>query len=294
MAARPVRVFEVTVRNAQSTAALQEAMRQALVRATGRREAATDPALSNLIANAERFVQAYRPASGGATLIAFDATAVEQEILAAGRSVWEQNRPFTIVVLNPPLTGAAADAARQQLEEVAETRGLPVSLVPMNVVDSMGMELGRDALLRAAQRLGGDAVLLGRGSGMSTNGGVWQWTLHTPFASEEWTGGFDAGVHGAADAFARVSGDTMSFGESEALVQISNVRTLNEYALVGRLLESAPGVKRASLEETDGTTVVYRVLVRGGADALDQALSASSRLSPLGQANARLNYQLRP
>ena len=44
-AGRPVRVYEVDVEG-QSPPAVQEAMRQALVRATGRREAADDPAFA--------------------------------------------------------------------------------------------------------------------------------------------------------------------------------------------------------------------------------------------------------
>ena len=44
-AGRPVRVYEVDVEG-QSTPAVQDAMRQALVRATGRRESADDPALA--------------------------------------------------------------------------------------------------------------------------------------------------------------------------------------------------------------------------------------------------------
>src|SRR5262249_39602615 len=46
-AGRPVRVYEVDLKGGQSPAALQDAMREALVRATGRRESATDPALAN-------------------------------------------------------------------------------------------------------------------------------------------------------------------------------------------------------------------------------------------------------
>src|SRR5260370_30594849 len=55
-AGRPVRVYEVDV-DGQSGPALQEAMRQALVRATGRRESADDPARPRVVARATRYRQ---------------------------------------------------------------------------------------------------------------------------------------------------------------------------------------------------------------------------------------------
>src|SRR5687767_4341316 len=91
-AGRMVRVYEVTVRNADSSAALQDAMRQVLARTTGQRDAGTDPALGQVVANAARYVQAYRSAPGGATQIVFDGAAIERDIVAAGRAVWQRER----------------------------------------------------------------------------------------------------------------------------------------------------------------------------------------------------------
>src|SRR5262250_2039373 len=57
-AGRPVRAYEVDIEGKTPTA-LQEAMRQALVRATGRRESAEDPALASLVNDAPRYVKSY-------------------------------------------------------------------------------------------------------------------------------------------------------------------------------------------------------------------------------------------
>ncbi len=292
-----VRVYEVTIRNADSSAALQDAMKQVLTRSTGQRGAGTDPALSQIVANAARYVQSYRSAPGGATQVIFDGAAIERDIVAAGRAVWQRERPFTLVVLNPPLSGAAAESARRTLEEAAEARGLPISLVPMSVVDSTGNELGRDVLMQSAQRFGGDAVLVGRGNSAALNS-QWLWTLHSSLSSENFTGTLDAGVNGAVDALARSQGESQSLGEAEAIVQVRDVKSLSDYAAVGRLLDSVPGVRKSTLEEADGTTATFRVLVRGGADTLDRALANSSRLERSAEAatgtDARLIYQLRP
>jgi hypothetical protein len=207
--------------------------------------------------------------------------------------VWDRERPFTIVVLSPPLTGSSADDARRGLEEAAESRGLPVSLVPIALADSNGLELAPDAVLRSAQRLGGDAVLIGRADSGGA-AGQWQWTLLTGLASESWTGALEAGIHGAADALARVQDATLPLTESDAFVQVGGVTNLTDYATIERLLAELPGARRAGLAEADGASATFRVLIRGGADAVQRGLAGSTRLTRVGLADSRLVYQLHP
>ncbi|MEJ1966622.1 MAG: DUF2066 domain-containing protein [Gammaproteobacteria bacterium] len=292
-AARAVRVYEVDIKGEAAGPAVQEAMRRVLVRATGRREAGTDPAFGSLVADAARYVQSSRKISNGTTLVVFDGAAVEQAITGAGRSVWERERPFTFVVFHPALSGQALEAARSELEKAAEARGLPINLAPVAIVDSTGAELPREAILQGAQRVGGDAVLIARADNPSA-AATWQWTLQTQFGSESWTGALDAGVNGAVDALTRAQEATAGVAELEAVVQVSGVSTLNDYAAVGRLLESIPGQKRVSLAETNGSTATFNVLVRGGADSVDRALGNSARLARAGAANGQLLYTYRP
>src|ERR1700754_1784426 len=100
-AGRPVRVYEVELKAGQTPASVQDAMREALVRATGRRESATDPALGGIISSAETFVKGYTSPSKSQSQVIFDGVAVERAIVAAGRSTWDSVRPFTLVVVYP-------------------------------------------------------------------------------------------------------------------------------------------------------------------------------------------------
>ncbi len=290
-AARPVRVYDVEVKGEAVGSVVQDAMRRAIVRATGRREAAADPAFAALVTDAAKYVLSSRKVSNGNSLVTFDGAAVEQEITAAGRSVWGSERPFTFVVFVPALAPQAVASARTELDRAAEYRGLPINLAPVPVVDAMGMELSREALLQGAQRLGGDAVLIARAD---ANPGIYQWTLQTQFGSESWTGPLEAGPNGAADALTRAQEASAGSAELEALVQVAGVSTLNDYAAVSRLLESIPGQKKVSVAETNGDTATFNVLVRGGADTVDRVLSNSSRLQRGGNANGRLLYTYRP
>jgi hypothetical protein len=290
-AARPVQVYEVSVHGPAADPAFQEAMRQVLVRATGRRDAASNPAFSGLIARAAQWVRSSRSLGDDLIQVSFDGSAVEQQIAAAGGSVWDEQRPFTIVVLSPPPTGAAADQARESLEEIAEGRGLPITLVPMAVTDQTGTPLGSDALLTNAQRLGGDALLLGRADPAS---GAWQWTLLTGFSTASWNGTFEDGINGAVDALSRVQGNALPLAEEDAVVEVSGVTTLADYARVERMLDELPGVHRSGLEEANGTTARFDVLIRGGALAIDRALANSPHLERVGSGGAPLTYQFRP
>src|SRR4051794_36894787 len=75
-AGRPVRVYEIDLKGGQTPAALQDAMREAIVRATGRRESASDPALASLITDAQTYVKGYSPAVRGQSQVIFDGVAV--------------------------------------------------------------------------------------------------------------------------------------------------------------------------------------------------------------------------
>lgn len=290
--ARAVRVYDVEVKGEAAGPVVQDAMRRVLVRATGRRESAADPAFGALVADAARYVQSSRKVSNGNTLVTFDGAAVEQAIAAAGRSVWDKDRPFTFVVFVPALTSQQVEAARVELDRAAETRGLPINLAPVAVVDNTGAELPRDAVLQGAQRVGGDAVLIARAD--IAGPGQYQWTLETQFGSESWTGPLEAGPNGAADALTRAQEATAGVAELEAVVQVSGVSSLNDYAAVSRLLEGIPGQKKVSVAETNGSTATFNVLVRGGADTVDRVLGNSPRLAKSGSANGQLLYTYRP
>jgi hypothetical protein len=290
-AGRPVRVYEVDVAE-RSGSALQEAMRQALVRATGRREAADDPALAGIVADAPKYVANYTTGPRGESQVVFDGAAVQQAISAAGRSVWDGERPFTLVVLEPPRNRAQADAARLELERTAAARGLPISLIPMPLADSAGKPLTGDQLLEGAQRYGGDQILVGRGEATAPDAPL-QWTLYARGSSESWSGPLAAGVDHTVDHLVPQQAGTVSQAESEARVQVDGVRTLTDYATVTRLLQATPGVRRANLLGADPGSVTLAVMVRGGAAGLEQALAGQSHLVHAGTAEGRtlLHYQ---
>jgi uncharacterized protein len=291
-AARPVRVYEVDI-DGQSPQAVQEAMRQVLVRATGRREAADDTALAPLVTDATKYVKSYATGPRGESQVVFDGAALESAINAAGRGVWQRDRPFTLVVLDPQRTRAAQDAARAELERVAGERGLPISLIPLTLTDANGNPLGTDALLQAAQRYGGDQLLIGRGEDAGPDTQL-QWSLYTPAMSASWNGAMGAGIEHTVDLLVPQQGAAVAQAEGNASVEIVGVDSLAAYAEVQRLLESVPGVRRANIAAADGGSVTFDVTARGGAAGLAQELNGSARLVRSGGTETRMVYRYQP
>src|SRR5262245_45022025 len=207
-ALRQVRVYEVNVSSqVEASVQAQSGLRTVLVRATGARDAANDPALANILAQAQQYVLLTRPAStGNATTVVFDAAALERDIAAAGRNVWTSERQLLVIVLTGgPATGVFE--TRRQVEgtidSVANRRGQPVRVARP---EALGLPVSGDvpleAALTGAQRLGGDAVLIGYGDAVP-EGGPWRWVLTGPGVNESWTGTLEEGVHTSADVFAR-------------------------------------------------------------------------------------------
>jgi hypothetical protein len=291
-ALRPVRVYEVDL-DAQSATAVQSAMRQALVRATGRRESADDPALAGVVADAARYVKSYASGPRGEPQVVFDAAAVAHAIDTAGRSVWDRDRPFALVVLYPPPGRNDADAARVELERTATERGLPISVIPLTVVDGGGNNLAADALLQAAQRYGGDEVLIGRTDAAGLAAGQLQWTLYSRAQNESWTGSLSAGIDHAVDLLAPPPG-AAGQPEGAARVRIEGVAGLADYAAVERLLQSIPGVRRADIAEVDAGSVTFEVDMRGGSAALEHELSGATHMVRSGLGIAPLVYRYQP
>jgi len=297
-ALRQVRVYEVSVSSqAEPAVQAQAGLRQVLVRATGARDAANDPALANVLAQAQQYVLLTRPAtSGTGTTVVFDAAALERDVTAAGRSIWPSERPLLLIVLTGGPAAGVFETRRQvegALDAVGNRRGQPVRVArPEALSLPASGDIAPDAALAAAQRLGADAVLIGYGDAV-TSGGAWRWNLAAPGISESWNGSLEDAVNGATDLFVRNAQAFASLPDASVLVEVEGIPTLKEYARVAELLGSAGGVHSVLLAEAAGTRAMFTVVARGGADAVQGALSASGsfeRIDPGGGGTLAFRY----
>jgi len=298
-ALRQVRVYETNVSSQTDPAVQAQAgLRTVLVRATGARDAANDPALAGVLAQAQQYVIATRPAaSGSGTTLVFDAAALERDIAAAGRNIWPSERPLLLIILTGgPATGAFESRRQVEgaLDAAANRRGQPIRVARP---EALGLpatgDIAPDAALAAAQRLGADAVIIGYGDAVPT-GGAWRWTLSAAGISESWSGSLDEGVNGSTDVFVRNAQSFAVLPEATFLVEVEGVPTLREYARVTEALGAAGGVRSVQLAEAAGSRATFSVMSRGGADSLQGALASNpgfERIDP--QAGGVIAYRFR-
>ena len=299
-ALRQVRVYEVNV-SSQADAAVQaqSGLRQVLVRATGARDAANDPALAGVLAQAQQYVIATRPAATGtATTLVFDAAALERDITAAGRAIWPSERPLLLIVLTGGPASGAFESRRQvegALDATGNRRGQPIRVARPEALSLPPVgDIPSDVALQAAQRLGADAVMVGYGDAV-TDGGPWRWSLNGAGLSETWSGTLEDGVNAAADIFARNAQAFAAMPETSLLVEVDGVLSLKEYAKVAELLGAVGGVRAVQLAEASGTRATFSVVTRGGADALQSSLGSSAnfeRIDPI--AGGLLAFRFHP
>ena len=269
----------------------QVAMRQVLVRLVGNRQAGEDPSLAGIVEDAKRYVQVERNTTRGATQVIFDGPSLRAAVLAAGRSVWDPDRPLVWVLL-PTLAGAATDDLRSQLSAAAQVRGLPIALVSADsAVAADSANAGAAALLAAAHRAGAGAALTAQPSASDPQS--LQWTLVAPNADGHWTGGAAAAIDGVTDALVRASRelDTTPAGEFDC--QVAGVNDLAGFTSVLDSVGSVPGVSDVALRAVDADQLTLHFKARGGAGAITHALS-SGHLRSLGASGdgvLRYRYQ---
>lgn len=288
LAAQPVAIGEVTV---QSTgdAGFAEAMRIVLVRLTGRRAAANDPALAPLVRDARRYVQIVRPATGNSPpRITLDAAAIERALLALEQPVWSRERPLVLGVIATAPAGADAAATRTALDNAALERGLPLRLMSASSAGlTAGTNVDATAALAAARRAGADVTLLGE-----ADGSEWQWTLFDGVAPAVFTGGVTAGIEGAADTLAIGAQAAIAQAVETTTVRVIGLASLQDYADVQRVLAALLGVRAVGVRSVESDAAIFDVQLPGGAQGLQSALAGSTRLRRDAAATGMPTYRL--
>ena len=308
-------LYEVEVPVADQSAAnrpvaMVEALRQVVVKVSGKAATANSPALKDALKNPASYVQQYnyRTNDGiGAELpllmgVSFDKNRIDQLLQTAGLSQWSAARPLTIVWLaveqgNQRLLVGAGDRGlvKELLTRAAQRRGLPLRLPLLDATDKARVQAGdvwsdsHDSIIQASQRYEAQAVLVGR-LGQAGSGG-WQvrWTLYQGGASQRWNQtadkveslvayGIDAATDTLAASVAPVTAATVAGNEAHWVVK--DVRDMSSHRRVLDYLASLRSVTRVQLEQVSGDSVRLQITTSSGVAALQQQLSFDNRLLP--------------
>lgn len=276
-------LYGAVVAASDAQQAAQDAMRQVLVRLTGARDAASDPALAGVISDARRFVQLQRRTTAGTTQVLFEADALREAISAAGRSVWGPERPLLWVSL-PPQDEAGAQGLRSRLTAEAEARGLPI----MFADQAAGDAAVADGALAAARRAGASAALTAAVA--PGEAAALQWVLTAPTADGRWSGSPELAIDEATDALVHAERELDVAAVADYSCRISGVADLPGFARVVSALRAAPEVTGIELQQVNADSLQLRLKVRGDQAELVHAL-ANDRLRAIGASAGTLEFR---
>jgi|HubBroStandDraft_1064217.scaffolds.fasta_scaffold246795_2 Uncharacterized protein conserved in bacteria (DUF2066) len=244
-------LYGAVVSDSDAQQAAQDAMRQVLVRLTGERDAAGDPALAALITGARRYVQLQRSTTAGATRVLFDASTLGDALSAAGRRVWGPDRPLVWVLL-PQQEGAGADALRARLVTAAQARGLPIVIATTDATAAA-------APLAAARRAGAAAALIAQP--VPADPASQQWTLVASSIDTRWT------------------------------CRISGVADLPSFASVLTAVRTAREVSEVTVRAVDADSLLLQLKARGNEAELERALANDRLHVIASNAHGELDYK---
>ncbi len=289
-------------------AAIEQAMAQLLVRVTGRRDAATDPALADLIGNADRYRNSYGLDRQGRAQVGFIAGRVEQALTSLNMPVWGAERPLTIVWLAvddgqggrallgansegddlgdaaDPELGELLDSLREEITQVASERGLPIVLPLLDLEDLGAVEFADvwggfdDRVVAASARYRADAVLIGRVRPQFGEQEV-QWLLVAGGERRALAGvALRDGLDAAADKFA--GGLATVGGLSVSTVTVRDVTSSADYGRVMSYLEKQSVLQTVDVDSFENGVLKLRVAARGDGSVLQRTLSLGGVLRP--------------
>jgi hypothetical protein len=268
---------------ADRTAGFGEALRVAAVRASGRREAASNPVVASAAADPARYVQQYSTTADRMLRVSFDAASVEQLLQQAGLPLWPSERPVTLVVLFVPsvVGGARAVLAserppeREQVDRAAQARGLPIAWPQ----EAMDLAAARARL--AAPGAASSAVLLGLASGSQVD-----WSFAHLDARVQGRGSAASGADLASDALAARYAPASTRSVNTVPVRVGGVSDLQSYAELLEYLRTLSLVRSVAVEELSGTTVRLSLAMRGDLELLRRIAALEAHLQPAARTDA--------
>lgn len=298
-------LYEVTLPiQGSREAAFAEAIRLVAVRVSGRRDAASR--LGSAADNARQYVQRFSFTADNQLQVAFHASSIDRLLGEAGLPIWGRERPLTLVLLNAPfgtagqmwLESSYPAPEREIMLQAAKQRGVPLAWPTLDAQDRSLLDSGASGvaeLLSIAARHNANAVLVGQGRRDGAGNLSVQWTLASEEGAGEATGTLEDGVHLIADTFGRIYAASAGALGTIA-VDVSGIRSLDDYASTVNYLEGMTLVRSVSVEQIAGETMRFQLGVRGDATTLRRALALDNKLVPAtedsGVATDRLQLRL--
>lgn len=281
--------------------AFRDALKNVLVRVTGRAASAEDAALLGRLGDPGALVQQYRHDGMGQLWVRFDGAGLRRMLEGAGVPAWGENRPLTVIWLAydggagerdvlaaEGNEGAAADL-RRTLLAAAGDRAVPVVL-PLRDSEELAAVTYADVwgdfsepLVRASQRYRADAILLGRARLYPPGMDDVRWTLLLGNERQEWRGTVADGPRGLAERLAERFATAPGAAGGSLRLAVAGVGSIDQYGALLAHLRGLDSVDAIDVTAASGDTLLLELRLRGSREQLLRGLALRGQLEPLAE-----------
>ncbi len=283
--------------------ALQQILRQVMVRVAGQRSILAAEAANEVLQDAGALVQQFRyrsapgPADGEATpqrylQARFDPPALRRAMLGKRLPVWLGERPRVLLWVATEENGvrrlrSVGDErpVRERLLQLAEERGMPLQLPLLDLEDRAAITAAdvwsgfAGAIQRASQRYPHEVVLTVGAT--RSGGGRWllAWRLWRDGQYRELSSAGDAladalasGLDLVQDRLAQQSGAVLPDHSDMTRISVEGVSTLQAYGYLMEALRLLPQVSTVVVLQAEPDRLLLGVDAEGGREVLTRAL----------------------
>ena len=292
---------------------VREALKEILVRISGRNEAAALAEDELLVPRPTRFMQQFRyrkfksnevipanPIDGAKPYtqklwLRFTEKAVAKLLREQGLPVWGKTRPATLVWLvvddqkQRILVGNSTQhISRTHIEQEATKKGLPFRLPLLDLADQSKVQVTdvwgnfEDTILDASKRYQTEAVLVGRIYLSFAKTWNTRWSLYSDGQRYDWDVSNSDTLHSAVKEGLSKTSEVLSVrftqvntaeDSDDVLLQVKNVSDLKTYNKVIKYLNALSVVSSVQAHQVNTDDVVFKINSRNGQAGIAQAIS---------------------
>ena len=291
-------------------------LRTVLIKLTGDRQVFSRNGVTQLLLNAEQYVQQFEYRTKGEDenqqlylWARFNTSFLDKFLHEAGIPEWGSERPSTLVWL------AVSDAVGRRLsglsdisgyvekmELQAKKRGIILIHPLIDLRDTNQLQVSdiwdgfQEPVRVASSRYNTNAVLTGRLEAISAE--LWEahWTAYINDDVFTWiTQGtpaqtvLDEGVDGLADKLAERYGQVGTYTQSEEIeILVNNITDYKQYSKVLNYLESLNSVTNVEVKEVDRYSVIYLLTTQSDISAISKAVDLGQTLEQINSNSYRM------
>jgi hypothetical protein len=292
--------------------AYEMALAQVLLRVSGSELSADPDLVALMFPDPPSYVVQFRPGEDNTLWVSFDGEAIERTLRQAGQTVWDSDRPLTLVwlavdwgqgereIISATDPERSRDEARsidrnrqlrQRVLDIAERRGLPIVFPLLDTEDLVNLSFSdlwggfSEQILLASGRYDIDSILVGRIQPDSNQRNRWSYF----FGGDErsWNGEPELVVNLVADFLV----DEFAVSGSAPLefvnLSIAGIHSVEAYGAVENMLSNTSLIEGFTINKVAGDQVHYRLEARGGVERLRRALRFNGLIEQNGSDDDR-------